>query len=71
VIRPITSPYSYLVVMILNKEGNSHMYHDLQALNKFTIKEKFHIPVIDNILDDLHGANFFTKMDLRSWYHQI
>jgi len=71
VICPNTSPYSSPMVMILKKEGTWCMYPDFNSLNKITIKDKFHIPAIDDLLDELSGAQYFTKLDICSIYHQI
>jgi hypothetical protein len=71
VIHPSMSPYSSLVVMVLKKEGSWHMCPNFHALNKLTIKDKFPIPIIDDLLDELSGAQFFTKPNLRLGYHQI
>jgi hypothetical protein len=71
IIGPIQSSYSTPVVMVLKKEGSWCMCLDYRELNKITIKDKFPIPVIDELLTKLHGELYFTKLDIRSRYDQI
>nr|GEZ36122.1 reverse transcriptase domain-containing protein [Tanacetum cinerariifolium] len=70
-IRPSTSPWGDLVLIVKKKDGSFRMCIDYRELNKVTVKNRYPLPRIDDLFDQLQGLSVYSKIDLRSGYHQL
>ncbi|KAD2393420.1 hypothetical protein E3N88_40397 [Mikania micrantha] len=70
-IRPSFSPWGAPVLFVKKKDGTFRMCIDYRELNKVTIKNRYPLPRIDDLFDQLQGSSYYSKIDLRSGYHQL
>ena len=70
-IRPSSSPCGIPIVLVQKKDGTWRLCIDYQTLNKIIVRNKYPIPWIDDLLDQLKGGKYFIKIDLKSGYHQV
>ena len=70
-VRPSISPWGAPVLFVKKKNGSMRLCIDYRELNKVTIRNQYPLPRIDDLFDQLQGAKVFSKIDLRSGYHQL
>ncbi|GJS21218.1 hypothetical protein Tco_0449850 [Tanacetum coccineum] len=70
-IRPSSSPWGAPILFVKKKDGSFRMYIDYRELNKLTVKNHYPLPRIDDLFDQLQGSSIYSKIDLRSGYHQL
>jgi hypothetical protein len=70
-IHPSSSPWGAPVLFVTKKDGSMRMCIDYRSLNEVTIKNKYPLPRIDDLFYQLQGAKYFSKIDMRSGYHQL
>jgi hypothetical protein len=70
-IRPSTSPWAAPVLFVEKKDGTKRMCIDYRSLNEVTVKNKYPLPQIEDLFDQLRGASVFSKIDLRLGYHHL
>ena len=70
-VEPSTSPYGAPVLFVVKKGGELCMCIDFRGLNKLTVKNRYPLPRIDDLMDKLHGTTVFSALDLQQGYHQL
>ena len=70
-IRPSSSPWVAPILFVDKKDGSRRMCVDYRALNDVTVKNKYPLPRIEDLFDQMRGAKVFSKIDLLSGYHQL